>query len=80
MVVGTPSPKESFDLNEDFSNYVPLLCDVCHSVNSLDLFDKLRQAHCPCGGEGKTLSEEELTKIDCPRCGKKRLKVNKVSE
>ena len=69
LVVGTPSPKESFDLNEDFSQYVPVLCDSCDSVISLDLHDKKREASCPCGGEPKELSKDELLKMSCPSCG-----------
>jgi len=78
LVVGTPTPEESFDLNEDFSHYVPVLCESCKSVITLDLFDKRREAVCPCGGKGRPLQEEELGKIDCPSCGGKRLKVDMV--
>lgn len=75
IVAGTPAPDESFDLNEDFSQYVPMLCRDCHSVVTVDVNDRRAEYDCPCGCEGEFLDEQQLQEIDCPACGSKNLKV-----
>lgn len=79
LVLGTPSPEESFDLNEDFSHYVPVVCKGCKSIMSLDAFDKQTTPACSCGGESTRITEEEMHEIDCPKCSGRNLAVNKIN-
>lgn len=80
LVTGTPSPEESFDLNEDFSHYRAVLCAECNTVTTVDVFDKQSEPSCPCGGEARVLTEEELRALDCPACRAARLEVKTVKK